>query len=142
MVYREVQSMIQQTQVELEDIINPKTLPVADIEAMIREREEELASLHATLHPKAGAIPFSKMGLYNTAKRKEQKILNDLAALSLLLGRPLQQKTSLKPTEASKKRAEYIKSLGVEVPESTLKPKPTSGTRSLGPGIDVEWRRE
>ena len=58
-----------------------------ELDLLIKSYEEQLEKLQPTLHP-GGAIPYSKIGLLNTARRKEKKFQANLIILKLAKKNP------------------------------------------------------
>lgn len=54
-----------------------------EIQDLIKNYEDQLAKLQPTLHPR-GNIPFTKVGLLNTARLKEKKFNQNLMMLKVI----------------------------------------------------------
>jgi hypothetical protein len=89
-----------------------------EIDSMLQQFQAELKKLQPTLHP-SGDIPFSKIGLLNTARRKAKMYETRIAYLNII------KKTQDLPEEAVVKLLEAAGLADVCPPPEFVRPKET-----------------
>ena len=106
---------------------------IAEIDALIEKYQQDLNRLQPTLRPKKD-MPFSKVVLLNTARRKAKKLESEINVLKILRKNPAVADTVMEALEIVPSQSNPFYATGQEKPTGQLifgEEAPGAGTESV-----------